>query len=81
MAGYARLYIAKKHADRAVTWARRAVRKRSKRAPYHVLYGDALALKGKTGEARAAYRRALAIDPENRTARARLAAGGARAAK
>jgi hypothetical protein len=81
MAGYARLYIAKKDGDQAVTWARRAVRKRSKRASYHVLYGDALALQGKTSEARTAYRRALGIDPKNRTARARLAASGARAAK
>jgi cytochrome c-type biogenesis protein CcmH/NrfG len=81
MAGYARLYLAKKDGDQALVWARRAVRRRSKRAPYHVLYGDALALQGKTTEARNAYRRALAIDPKNRTARSRLAASGARAAK
>jgi len=81
MAGYARLYLAEKNGDQAEKWARKAVRKRPKRAPYRVLYGDALMLQGKTGEARAAYRKALSIDPNNRTARARLAASGARAAK
>jgi predicted negative regulator of RcsB-dependent stress response len=45
------------------------------------LYGDALALQGKTKEARAAYRRALSVDPKNRAARSRLAEMSARAAK
>ena len=81
MAGYARLFLAKKNGDAAVKWARKAARKRPKRAPYHVLYGDALALQGKTKEARAAYRRALSVDPKNRAARSRLAEMSARAAK
>jgi len=81
MAGYARLFLAKKNASQAEKWARRAVRRRSKRAPYHVLYGDALALQGKTREANAAYRRALSVDPNNRTARSRLSASKARPAK
>lgn len=81
MAGYARLFLAKKNGDVAVKWARKAVRKRPKRAPYHVLYGDALALQGKTKEARAAYRRALSVDPKNRAARSRLSEMSARAAK
>jgi len=73
MAGYARLYIAKKEGDRAAKWAKKAVRKRSRRAEYHILYGDALQLEGDTDAARKAWRKALSVDPENRAARARLA--------
>jgi CheY-like chemotaxis protein len=81
MAGYARLHIAAKNGDEAVKWARKAVRKRAKRASYHVLYGDALTLQGKTNEARTAYRKALSVDPKNRTARSRLSGSSAGAAK
>ena len=73
MAGYAKLYIAKKEGERAAKWAKKAVRKRSRRAEYHILYGDALQLQGETDAARKAWRRALSIDPANRAARARLA--------
>jgi Flp pilus assembly protein TadD len=73
MAGYGRLYLARGNAERAVVWARRAVKRRSRRAPYHVLYGDALALDGNLAGARKAWRRALSVDPSNRAARARLA--------
>ncbi|TFH26521.1 MAG: tetratricopeptide repeat protein, partial [Myxococcales bacterium] len=48
MAGYATLYIAKKEGERAAKWAKKAVRKRSRRAEYHILYGDALQLEGDT---------------------------------
>jgi DNA-binding response OmpR family regulator len=72
MAGYARLYIAKRDADNAVKWAKKAVRKRSRRAPYHVLLGDALLLQGDEAGARKAWRKALSVDPNNRTAKARL---------
>ena len=80
MAGYARLYIAKKDGDRAVKWAKKAVKKRSKRASYHVLYGDALMLQGETAAARRAWRKALSLEPDNREAKRRLAKSGARAA-
>ena len=80
MAGYARLYIAKKDGARAVKWAKKAVKKRSKRASYHVLYGDALMLQGETAAARRAWRKALSLDPDNRDAKRRLAKSGARAA-
>jgi len=73
MAGYATLYLATKDGERAVKWAKKAVRKRSRRASYHVLYGDALHLNGDTVAARKAWRRALTLDPENRAARAHLA--------
>jgi tetratricopeptide (TPR) repeat protein len=73
MAGYAKLYIAKKEGERAAKWAKKAVRKRSRRAEYHILYGDALQLQGETDAARKAWRKALSIDPANRAARARLA--------
>jgi CheY-like chemotaxis protein/predicted negative regulator of RcsB-dependent stress response len=73
MAGYAQLYIAKKEGDRAAKWAKKAVRKRSRRAEYHILYGDALELQSDTDAARKAWRKALSLDPGNRAARARLA--------
>ena len=52
--------------------AKKAVKKRSRRAHYHVLYGDALQLQGNTADARKAWRKALSLEPTNRTARARL---------
>jgi CheY-like chemotaxis protein/predicted negative regulator of RcsB-dependent stress response len=73
MAGYAALYIAKKEGARAAKWAKKAVRKRSRRAEYHILYGDALQLEGDADAARKAWRKALSVDPGNRAARARLA--------
>jgi Flp pilus assembly protein TadD len=72
MAGYAALYIAKKDGERAVKWAKKAVRKRSRRAEYHVLYGDALQLEGESEAAEKAWRKALKVDPENKSARSRL---------
>ena len=80
MAGYARLYIAKRDADNAVKWAKKAVRKRSRRAPYYVLLGDALQLQGDSNGARKAWRKALSLDPDNKTAKARLSKSRARAA-
>ncbi|MGB8332353.1 MAG: tetratricopeptide repeat protein [Polyangiales bacterium] len=73
MAGYATLYLAKKDGERAKIWAKRAVRKRPRRAEYHILYGDALELQGDTERARKAWRKALSIDPRNAAARSRLA--------
>jgi DNA-binding response OmpR family regulator/predicted negative regulator of RcsB-dependent stress response len=73
MAGYATLYIGKKEGERAAKWAKKAVRKRPRRAEYHILYGDALRLEGDMDAARKAWRRALSVDPKNRAARARLA--------
>ena len=72
MAGYAALYIAKKDGARAVKWAKKAVRKRSRRAEYHVLYGDALQLEGESEAAQKSWRKALKVDPENKAARSRL---------
>ena len=81
MAGYAQLYIAKGDAERAVLWAKKAVKKRARRASYHVLYGDALQLEGDLASARKAWRKALSIDPDNRAARSRLAKSRAQASK
>ena len=81
MAGYATLYVAMQDGDRAAKWAKKAVRKRSKRAQYHVLYGDALNLQGDTAAARKAWRKALSLEPDNRAAKSRLAKSGAQAAK
>ena len=77
MAGYATLYVAKKDGARAAKWAKKAVRKRSRRAEYHILYGDALKLEGDTEAARKSWRKALSLDPGNKAARARLARTGA----
>jgi len=77
MAGYATLYLKAKDGDRAAKWAEKAVRKRSRRAEYQVLYGDALRLQGDPEAARKAWRKALAIDPRNKAARARLNETGA----
>ena len=73
MAGYATLYVAKKEGERAAKWAKKAARKRPRRAEYHILYGDALRLEGDTDAAQKAWRKALAVDPGNKAARARLA--------
>ncbi|NNK07943.1 MAG: hypothetical protein HKP50_11605 [Myxococcales bacterium] len=80
MAGYAALFIAKKDPGRATKWAKKAVRKRPRRAAYHVLYGDALRLEDDDDAARKAWRKALAVDPNNRAAKARLAETGRRVA-
>ncbi len=74
MAGYAKLFLAKKEADRAVKWATRAASRRPKRSAYHVLLGDALQMSGDVEGARRAWRKALSVDRRNRTARSRLAA-------
>lgn len=74
MAGYARLFLAKEEAERAVKWATRAASRRPKRSAYHVLLGDALQMNGDIEGARRAWRKALSVDRRNRTARARLAA-------
>jgi CheY-like chemotaxis protein/predicted negative regulator of RcsB-dependent stress response len=80
MAGYASLFIARNDGARATKWAKKAVRKRGRRAEYHVLYGDALRLDGDAEAARKAWRKALVVDPENRAAKARLAETGAHVA-
>ena len=81
MAGYAALYVAAKDGDRALKWAKKAVRRRSRRPQYHVLYGDALQLQGDVTGARKAWTRALSLDPGNSEAKARLADTSAQAAK
>ena len=68
MAGYATLYVAKKDGERATKWAKKAVRKRSRRAEYHILYGDALQLEDDTDAARKAWQKALSIEPNNKAA-------------
>ncbi len=59
------------HGD-AVNFLERAVALRPKRAPFRVVYGDALAAAGKRNEAVAQWRLALRLEPGNREARARL---------
>ena len=81
MAGYGALYVAAGDGDRALKWAKKAVRRRSRRPQYHVIHGDALQLEGDIAGARKAWSRALSLDPRNREAKARLADTSAQAAK
>ncbi|MGD8608554.1 MAG: tetratricopeptide repeat protein, partial [Myxococcales bacterium] len=81
MAGYAALYVASKDGASALKWAKKAVRRRSRRPQYHILYGDALRLEGDLEGARKAWHKALSLDPGNRKAKQRLAETSAQAAK
>lgn len=68
----AQALLARGAAARALPLAQRIVRKRPKRASYRVLLGDALRRTGKEASARAAYREALALDPNRADAQRRL---------
>lgn len=70
---FARLHLVRKEAEAALEWIAKALKRRPKRAAYHVMHGDALALTGNAGGARKAWEKALALDPGDRDARARLA--------
>lgn len=75
MEGMGRVELAAGNARGAVGWAERAIRLRSRRAAYRVLLGDALQAAGDAAGARAAWRAALELDPQDDDARRRL--GGA----
>jgi tetratricopeptide (TPR) repeat protein len=72
-AGLARALLVRKEFPSALAAAQRAVQHAGEVADYHVLLGDALWGQGKTDEARAAWSRALELDPKSRGARRRLA--------
>ena len=72
LAAKARVHLQAREGAEAVRWAELAARRRSRRAPYQVLLGDAQRLAGNAAAARRAYERALEIDPEERTALRRL---------
>ncbi len=72
MVGLAQLLLARSAPSEALPLARDAVRRRSRRAPYHVLLGDTLRALGQTAEAESEYRRALELDPDDRDAHQRL---------
>ena len=72
MAGMAELYLEREDAANAIQYAEKAARRRSRRAAYHVLLGDARMLAGERAAANRAYRRALEVDPDNREAQRRL---------
>lgn len=69
---FARLYLARRDGPAALAWIDKALKRRPKRAAYHVMRGDALKLGGDTSAARKAYEKALALDPRDRDARARV---------
>ena len=71
-AGLAQVAIDLGEATLAVEEAQRAARLRRRRASYQVLLGDAYRAAGQQGRATQAYRRALEISPNDRTARSRL---------
>jgi predicted Zn-dependent protease len=68
----ARALLARGDAGKALSLTQRIVRKRPKRASYRVLLGDALRRAGDEAGAQAAYREALALDPNERDAQRRL---------
>ncbi|MFW6051408.1 MAG: hypothetical protein ACODAU_09550 [Myxococcota bacterium] len=68
-ASMAAYHVARGNTEQALEWARKAVKWRRRRAPYHVILGDALRLDGQDAAARRAYRKALQLDPGNREAR------------
>lgn len=71
-AGAARACLALSRGPDAVRFAERAVAHRQRRASFRVLLGDAHEAAGSPSEARAAWERALELDPEDRVAAARL---------
>jgi hypothetical protein len=73
LAGLARERIHAEDAEGAIRFAERAANLRRRRAYYRVLLGDAHALAGNEGEARAHYEAALALEPGYPAAQARLA--------
>ena len=56
----------------AIPFIENAIRRRGRRAEYRVLLGDARRDAGDLEGARAAWRQALEIDPDDRTAHERL---------
>lgn len=69
MAAWAHYYLAKGKPAQAKEWAEKALARRGRRAKYHVLMGDVYQALGEEGAARASYRRALSIEPDNGAAR------------
>ena len=72
LTGLALCHIAQREGGKALTYARRLVRSRSRSAGAQVILGDALKLSGDRDGARSAYRRALQLNPRHRGARSRL---------
>jgi tetratricopeptide (TPR) repeat protein len=64
--------IAQRQGAEAVSYAEQLVKQRPKRAVSHLLLGDARNLKGDRAGALAAWRDALALDPNSREAKRRL---------
>lgn len=72
MLGLADVYMDRGQPSEAIPLLEGAVRRRGRRASYRVLLGDARRDAGDAAGARAAWQEALEIDPDDRTARARL---------
>ena len=72
LVGLAATLLRLNKASEALPFAKRAVAKRPKRAGYHALLGDCLRALGDKDGAKAAYRKALARDPDDKDAKAGL---------
>lgn len=72
MLGLADVYMDRGQPSEAIPLLESAIRRRGRRASYRVLLGDARREAGDMAGARAAWQEALEIDPDDRTARARL---------
>lgn len=71
-AGAARACLALGRNDEAVRFAERAVANRRRRAVFRILLGDAVAATGDRARAEREWEEALALDPEDASAHARL---------
>jgi tetratricopeptide (TPR) repeat protein len=71
-AGYGHFFVAQGDGRTALPWIEKAVSARPRRAPYHILLGDAKKLLGDEEGARAAWQKALRLDRDSREARERL---------
>ncbi|MGE0788590.1 MAG: tetratricopeptide repeat protein [Sandaracinaceae bacterium] len=72
LAGLTRVAIMRRDGTQAVRWATRLANAQPRIASIQVLLGDAHRAAGQTAQARAAWQRALELQPSNETARSRL---------
>ena len=77
MEGLAKILLKRNAGSEALPLTERIVRKRSKRASYRLLYGDALAQTGDQAKAVEQWQKAVRLSPSNTAARNRLRNAGA----
>jgi len=73
MEGLVKILIERKQGGEALPYCELMIKKRSRRARYRILYGDALAMVGNKKAAMQQYNEALRYSPDNKEAKRRLA--------